>query len=182
VVLAKVTAHFFGLSNLDASSIKHVLNENARNTGVAAQGQIGQFSSSTTASTSLSLAALPKDAYDVLIRPLPYKAHGLTQLAGSLENLFIVTLFLVSWRRVLSALRAIRRRPYLLTASLYSLVWIVLFASIGNLGILARERTSLFPLLLVLVSYPATARRLAHPTTGVEEGLDTDPLLDVQST
>jgi hypothetical protein len=111
---------------------------------------------------------------------LPFRAHGLTQLAESLENVFIVTLFLVSWRRVLSAVRAIRRRPYLLTASLYSVVWIVLFASIGNLGILARERTSLLPLLLVLVSYPVTARALGHPATRVDEDPGADPLPDVQ--
>jgi len=37
----------------------------------------------------------------------------------------------------------------------FSLVWIVLFASIGNLGILARERTQLIPWLLVLVCLPA---------------------------
>jgi hypothetical protein len=180
LVLAKVTAHFFGLSNLDAASIKHVLSTNATNTGVAAQNQLGDFGSSSNTSTSLSLTALPKDAYYVLIRPLPFRAHGLTQLAESLENVFIVTLFLVSWRRVLSAVRAIRRRPYLLTASLYSVVWIVLFASIGNLGILARERTSLLPLLLVLVSYPVTARALGHPATRVDEDPGADPLPDVQ--
>ncbi len=155
LLLAKLTAHFFGLSSLSTSSVQHVLQQNATNTGAAATNQVGQFGSSSAASTSLSPLAIPRDFYYTIMRPLPIEAHGLTQLASSLENTTIVVLLAVSWRRVLSALRAMLKHPYLITALVYSLVWILLFASIGNLGILARERTSLLPLLFVLLSWPA---------------------------
>jgi hypothetical protein len=155
LVLGNVTAHFFGLQSLNPTSVQHALQNNAVNTGVAAQTQVGQFGSSSGASYSLSPLAIPKDIYYVLVRPLPFQAHGLTQLVSSLENLFIVALFITSWRRLAAALGAMRRHPYLLIAALYCLVWTVLFASIGNLGILARERTSMLPLLVVLVSWNA---------------------------
>ncbi len=181
VVLAKVTAHFLGIQSLDATSIEHVLNQNALNTGAAAQGQIGQFGSSTAASVSLSPASIPKDFYYVVIRPLPFQAHGVTQLASSLENVFLVALLITSWRRLVSAFMSMRRRPYLLLAALYSLVWIVLFASIGNLGILARERTSLLPFLLVLLSWPAATRARKTFRRATEFDVGAPPLADAES-
>ncbi|MGH9090473.1 MAG: hypothetical protein ACRDZR_03690 [Acidimicrobiales bacterium] len=155
LLLAKETAHFFGVHSLSIASVDHVLKQNAVNTGTAARtgGGPGQFGSSDTASTSLSIAALPKDFYYVVLRPLPFQAHGKGQLASSIENLFVTVLLVVSWRRLFTGLRSIRRYPYFLGAAVYSLIWIVLFASIGNLGILSREKTSLLPFLLVLVSW-----------------------------
>ena len=154
--LARVTAHFLGVSSLNASSVQHALQTNADNTGTAAQTQVGEFGSSTATSVSLSPAAIPKDIYYVLMRPLPNQAHGPAQLASSLESLFLAGLFVVSWRRLAAAFKGIRRQPYVLMAGLYSLVWVVLFASIGNLGILARERTTVLPLLIVLISLHRT--------------------------
>ena len=160
LVLARLTAHFFGVQSLSVSSIQDVLNTNATNTGGV---NASQYGSVVATSVSLSPLSIPKDIYYVLIRPLPFQAHGVAQLASSLENAFLVVLLITSWRRLASAFRAMRRRPYLLLVALYSLVWIVLFASIGNLGILVRERTSLLPLLLVLVSWPAAKRAREIP-------------------
>ena len=181
IVLAKVTAHFLGIQSLNVTSLQHVLNENAINTGVASRTQLGQFGSSGATSVSLSPASIPRDFYYVLIRPLPFQAHGLTQLASSLENMFLVALLITSWRRVVSAFMNLRRRPYLLLAALYSLMWIVLFASVGNLGILARERTSMLPLLLVLVSWPAmTKARDTSPVT-LKASVGRSPLSQAES-
>jgi hypothetical protein len=155
LVLDKVARNFFGISNLSPASVTHLLKLNAANTS---SNQIGQFRSSATASVSLSPLAIPKDIYYVMIRPLPFQAHGVTQLASAAENTFLVALFVVSWRRVWAALRAMPREPYVLFAFAYSLIWIVLFASLGELGILARERTSMLPLLLVLCCFRARRR------------------------
>lgn len=171
LLLARVTAHFLGVQSLNVSSVQNRLQTNALNTGTAARSQIGQFGSSGATSVSLSPAAIPKDVYYTLIRPLPNHAHGPAQLATSLESVFLVALFLASWRRLVSAFKAMRREAYALAAALYSLMWVVLFASIGNLGILARERTSLLPLLVVLVSWRATpAWRPASRTVAVAPG------------
>jgi hypothetical protein len=178
LVLAKVTAHFFGLQSLSVSSIQQVLNTNASNTGAGA----GTQGSRVAASVSLSPASLPKDIYYVLIRPLPFQAHGLTQLASSLENAFLVVLLIASWRRLASAFTAMRRHPYLLLAVLYSLVWIILFASLGNLGLLVREQTSLLPLLLVLVSWPAATRARETSLSTPEDGAGRQPLRGAEST
>lgn len=170
LLLAKLTAHFFGLQSLSVGSVQHVLRQTALNTGTAARHQVGQFASSESTSVSLSPAAIPRDFYDVILRPLPFDAHGLTQLASSLENLFLVAILVLSWRRLVGALKSMWRRPYLLSAGLYSLVWIVLFASVGNLGILARERTSLLPVLFVLVAWERPDRGIAMESAPADDG------------
>ena len=165
LILIKYTERFLGIHSLSLSAIKKALQKNAVNTGSAATGQIGQFGSSRAASTSLSPLAIPVDIYDVLIRPLPFRAHGITQLASSAENLFIVSLFVVSWRRVWAALRSMRREPYVMLCAVYSLIWVVLYASIGNLGILAREKSSLMPALLILVCWQRPSLDRTSPAT-----------------
>jgi len=179
LVLAKLTAHFFGVQSLSVTSIKNVLNANAVNTGGV---NATQYGSVVATSVSLSPFSIPKDIYYVLIRPLPFQAHGLTQLVSSLENTFLVALLIVSWRRLASAFKAMRRHPYLLLAALYSLVWIVLFSSIGNLGILVRERTSLLPLLLVLASWPAATRAREIPLGNLHYSARPLPLHSAEST
>jgi len=179
LILAKLTAHFFGLQSLSVASIQHVLNQNASNTGGLNSRQYGSI---VATSVSLSPTSIPKDIYYVLIRPLPFQAHGLTQLASSLENTFLVALLIVSWRRLASAFTAMRRHPYLLLVALYSLVWIILFASIGNLWILVRERTSLLPLLLVLVSWPAATRARETSLSTLKERAGSQPLRGAEST
>jgi len=175
LALAGITAHHFGIHSLSPSSVKKVLHQNAINTGVAARTQIGQFNSSDSTSTSLSPLAIPRDFYDVVIRPLPIRAHGVTQLASSFENIFLVGLLVTSWRRLARGLRTCLRRPYVLAAIIFSLVWIVLFASIGNLGILTRERTQLIPWLLALASLPSagsaqTPEESATPPVSARSG------------
>lgn len=150
VVLTGITMRHFGMHHLSRQSLQKVLNQNALNTGTAARNQIGDFNSSTQASTSLSISAVPKDFYYTIVRPLPIQAHGVTQIGSSLENVFLLWLLVSSRRRLWYGLRSMRRKPYVLASLLFVLVWIVLFASIGNLGILARERTQLIPWLLAL--------------------------------
>lgn len=157
LALARVTESFFHIPSLTPSAIEQVLRRNAQLTGVAAAGQHG-FNSSVHASVSLDPLRFPLDFYDTVVRPLPFQASGITQLAQSFQNLFVLGLLAVSWRRIVALLGETFRRPYVLGALVYSVIWIVLFASIGNLGILSREETQLLPLLLVLACGPALAQ------------------------
>ncbi|MGH9103587.1 MAG: hypothetical protein ACRDYD_11495, partial [Acidimicrobiales bacterium] len=125
VVLAGLTVQHFHLHGLSLHSLHHILKSNAHNTGTAAQGQVGQFNSSVSASTSLSPAAFPRDFYDVVLRPLPFNAHGLTQLVSSLENVFLLGLLLTSLPRLWAALMSAPKRAYILSALLFSVVWII---------------------------------------------------------
>jgi hypothetical protein len=98
------------------------------------------------------------DIYTVLLDPLGYNAHGNGQRLASLENFVIVGVILSSWRQLRIVVRASFARPYVLLSAFYSLGFIYTFAALGNLGLITRERTLLFPLLLVVLSIPISPK------------------------
>lgn len=147
--LARVTSSFLGIDGLSPSSISQVLTGISAHTGTAASGQVG-FGSSVGGSVSLSPLRLPQDIYDIVVRPLPFQAHGITQIVASIENLFLVVLLITRRDSFLAVLRQPRRAPFAFFAGAYSLIWIILFASVGNLGLLDRERIQLLPFLFAI--------------------------------
>jgi hypothetical protein len=98
-----------------------------------------------------SPAKVPIAAATVLYRPFPTEAHNLTSLAGAMEGAFLIVLTLIRLRSVLEAVRGIFRRSYVAMCLAYTTGFIFAFSSIGNFGILARERVQLLPLYLVLL-------------------------------
>lgn len=113
-----------------------------------------------------SPAKVPLAIGTVLFRPLPTEAHNTAALAGALEGTFLLLLTLKRFRSVVTAVRGIRRLPYVALAGAYSAGFIFAFSSIGNFGILARERVQLFPFYLVLLCVPAAAKRARRGQPG----------------
>ena len=61
-------------------------------------------------------------------------------------------------RQLRAALRAARAKPYVMMCLVYSLGFLYAFAALGNLGLIERERTLLFPFLMVLLAIPVSAK------------------------
>ena len=98
------------------------------------------------------------DIFTVLFDPLGYNAHGNGERLASVENFVILCVILSSWRQLRIVVRASFARPYVLLSAIYSLGFIYTFAALGNLGLITRERTLLFPLLLVVLSIPLSPK------------------------
>lgn len=107
---------------------------------------------------STSLATYPRDVYNVLFNPLPYKAHGTSQLFAALENTILIGLIVLSLRQLRIVLRTSFARPYVLLCVVYSAAFIYAFAALGNLGLIERERTMLLPFLFVPLCIPRAPR------------------------
>jgi len=105
-------------------------------------------------SYSSSPAAYPRDVYVVLFDPLPINFHGLSGLIAAAENTFILVLILASFRQLRVVPRAAFARAYVMMCVVYSAAFLYTFAALGNLGLITRERTLLFPFLLVLLAIP----------------------------
>ncbi|MGH8900394.1 MAG: hypothetical protein ACRDYA_01610 [Egibacteraceae bacterium] len=102
---------------------------------------------------------LPLATVTVLFRPFPFEAHNVQNLIASLEGLALMSLVALSLPRFASLPSQLRHHPYLIFAAVYSLLFIVAFSNIGNLGILARQRAQLFPFALVFFALPAVGAR-----------------------
>ncbi len=97
---------------------------------------------------------LPGAIATVLLRPFPFEAHNTRALIASLEGVALVALAVISLPRLRGVPSHLRRNPYVTFAVVYSLLFVVAFSNIGNLGLLARQRIQAFPILLVLIALP----------------------------
>lgn len=142
----------------------------------------------TPSPISGSLLHAPVGAVTVLFRPFIFEAHSVTALLSALEGTFLIGLFIARFRSVVAAVKSIRTRPYVALCFAYCGLFIVAFSSFANFGLLARERTQLLPLLLVLFALPgnrdgagnrdATSASAVEPVRHDAAGEDAEPTID----
>jgi len=118
-----------------------------------------QGGSEIEVSTPNSPLEYPAAFLTVLFRPLPFEARTFTQLLSSLESAALLTLVIAWRRRVFGAVGRILGDPFLRFAVLYTLAFAFAWSSVGNLGIMARQRMQVLPFLLILLCWsPVTTR------------------------
>jgi len=150
--LLRLAAHSAHVGTLSLNGITHALNKTAANNSGTGAGYGSSYR------WSAGITHYPQDVYTVLFDPLPFQAHSLTQLLASGENTVILLVILGSWRRLRQLPRAVVSHPYVAMAFVYTVVFLYIFAALGNLGLVDRERTLLLPLLAVLLSAPRYRR------------------------
>lgn len=97
---------------------------------------------------------LPMKMFAYLFRPLFFDAHSMLQLLASFENLF---LFIIIYKWLVSIKFKIRKwykylhLPDKILFVYFILGWIVLAASMYNLGLASRQKYMLLPIIFVLI-------------------------------
>ena len=94
-------------------------------------------------------------AVTIIVRPFPFEAHQIDQFGVALEGLGLLVLAAVSWRRLLTIPRRLRSDPYVAMALVYILMFIFALGTVGNFGIVSRQRAQVMPFVFVLLSVPA---------------------------
>jgi hypothetical protein len=147
-VVMFVTLHF--LPGLHGSVNLAQINKNN-------QGPGSGFGSSGV-SYSGSPLAYPRDVYVVLFDPLPFNAHSGGERFQALQNTVLVVMLLASLRNLRILPRAAFSRPYLIMCLIFVGSFCYFFASLGNLGLIAREASVMVPLYLALLCIPRGPR------------------------
>lgn len=115
-------------------------------------------------------------ALTVLYRPYPWEATNLQFLLSALEGAVLAGLTALSIRRIGQVPRLLRGHAYVVMALIYVISFIIAFSSLGNFGLLVRERVMVLPLLFVLLALPrktrADARRREDGGTGLAPSSD----------
>lgn len=96
----------------------------------------------------------PYAAARTLTRPLLLEARSFAELLPALEMTVLVIAGLAGWRRLVHVPKLFVTRPYITFAVVALVTFGVAFASVGNLGILVRQRSLVLPLLLLLWCVP----------------------------
>lgn len=85
-----------------------------------------------------------------LVRPFPWETHNLQSLLVSLETVAWVVFCWIQRRTFLARVRALRSDPFTAFAIFYSVITLMALTSIGNFGIIARQRVMILPFLWML--------------------------------
>jgi hypothetical protein len=88
--------------------------------------------------------------FTALARPFPWEAHNFQTLLASLETLVWLVFCIVQRRVFLSKMRSLRTDPVAAMALTYSVIVLLALTSIGNFGIIARQRVMMLPFLWML--------------------------------
>lgn len=147
LILIVRTDRFLRASNIDTS-------EGLTSALGQVTAQTSEGGSAFVPSLIQSPSRAPAAVVTVLFRPFVLETHNAQSLAAALEGslLMLICLFRVPWG--LAAIRSIRRQPYVGFALAYTGIFIFAFSAVANFGILARQRSLLFPLFLVLLCVP----------------------------
>lgn len=119
-------------------------------------GSAQQVDQSFTSIGSM-LAFMPKGAFAALFRPLPGEILNPFALLASFENLYLLVLLGLSWRR--TRLRELKEPP-VLWAILFVVLWAAVygFVSYQNLGSAARFKLQVMPVFLCVLLYLSRRR------------------------
>jgi hypothetical protein len=171
VVLLNQTAAFLKDNGFDPEDggVTSVLAETTRRTSV------GDSSFATSSSGGLSPLQLPMATVTILFRPFLFEAHNAQVLVTAMESTVLLGLALSRARPIGRAIRKFRRLPYVTFVVVYGVLFVLVFSSIANFGILARERVQLLPFFLVLLAVPGVGRRRSttpprQPTRSLDAG------------
>ncbi len=159
--VATSAASFFKLDEVHQGSVTEVLDYAGK--------QSGQGGSEFEAARVKSPAEFPGAALAVLFRPYPWEVSSAQGLLSSIEGMLLLVLFGATASRLLRLPALMFRVPYVAYCVSYTAMFIIAFSSIGNFGIMTRQRTQVMPFLLVLLAIPLEPRREPEPTPTLEQ-------------
>ncbi len=136
----------FKVSTADSASVNAVFDTTA--------AQTQQGGSSFTPTRVHSPVQFPMAFLTVMFRPFPYEAGSTQGVVSALEGTCLLLIMLLSVKRLRQIPRELARTPYIVFALVYTLVFVFAFSTIGNFGILVRQRVQVYPLFFVLLALP----------------------------
>lgn len=145
-VVLSSTASFFDVDGANASSATTVLERT--------EAQSGQGGSQFQGARPFSPAQFPNAMMAVLFRPYLWEAGEPQMLVAAAEGSFLLWMFWTSRRRLARLPGLLFRVPFVAYCLAYTAMFIFAFSSIGNFGIMTRQRTQVFPFVLVLLCLP----------------------------
>jgi hypothetical protein len=105
----------------------------------------------------------PLAFFTVLFRPTIVEANNAQALVAAVETSFLLLVSLVRLPWAMSALRSLRRQPYLAFALVTVGLSIAALSVLANFGLLARQRTLFMPLYLTFLAVPPRKKTDEQP-------------------
>jgi hypothetical protein len=111
----------------------------------------------------LTPVGLPVAVVTVNFRPFPWEAGGLLPVLTSLETVLLAGIVVRRRREIVKAFRRWRTMPMVLCAIGTVLAFSVILVTLTNFGLLARQRTQIWPYLFMLICAVARPLHISEP-------------------
>lgn len=167
-IAANNAAKYFGVEDASLDSATAVAAEANRRTS--------QGGSEFNAPNPQSLVEFPAAVLTVLYRPFLFEARNLQALISAVEASLFLGLTLFALPRIVRNTSQFRRNGYLLACLIYVLLFTYFFGSIGNFGIIARQRIQVLPFLFVILAMPARNADAVRSSLHVRTAQESLPL------
>lgn len=151
-LLLTQAASFFNLDDIDREAVDQVFERT--------EGQSSTGGSEFANTRPKSPGEYPGAVVTVLFRPFLWETGNAQATVAAIEGTILLLLFVLSWHRLVQLPRTMFRVPYVAFALSYTAMFVFAFSSVGNFGIMTRQRTQVLPLVLVLLAIPV-ARAVA---------------------
>jgi len=129
-------------------------------------GDAGAGESTFVTSTAQTPFDVPRAIVTVLFRPFPWEVRSVTQALASLEAAVLGLASIWAGWSVLTGRAKFMRTPLTMTALTYVVLFSVAFVSLGNFGLLVRQRMQVVAfLVLVLFSVRVVSKVVNNSTS-----------------
>ncbi len=154
-------ASFFNLDVIDRESVESVLDRT--------EDQSATGGSEFINTRPKSPGEYPEALMTVLFRPFPWEASNAQALVAAIEGTALLFLFVLSLPRLARLPRTMFQVPYVMFALSYTAMFVFAFSAVGNFGIITRQRTQVFPFVLVLLAIPVAKTAGDHIVPRIPE-------------
>lgn len=114
---------------------------------------------------------VPAATISVLYRPFLFEVRSFAVLISALEGSALLVMTILAARWVWRVGQAVYRSPFGAFCGTFVLGFIIAFSNIANAGILSRQRTQMFPALMILVAAAYEIHRTSR-AAGADVALD----------
>ena len=95
---------------------------------------------------------LPMGLLTVLFRPFPWEAGSALVLFQSMESILLAALVAIRIRPLLGNIMFAAKNPLIVYAIVFVGLNIIVLSTLGNFGLLSRQRVLIFPFIFILVA------------------------------
>jgi hypothetical protein len=113
---------------------------------------------------------IPMAIITLLFRPFPWESHNVQALIQALDGFLLLGLVGWRFRSIWRAVSLLRSNPFVLYILSFTLMAAIAFTVISNFGTLARERTMVLPLVLMLIAINPSDKKKSPLEKTTNEG------------
>lgn len=143
--------------------------------GTALEATGEQTDTGGSAFANVNPIFFPWAAVTVLFRPFPFEATNLQAAIASAEGTFLLVMVIRRRHALWRALRSVRSSGLLAMAAVFTIVFVYAYTGFNNFGLLARQRSQVYPFVLMLLAASAHAPRRNGRSQPMGDGTGDDP-------